>query len=455
MTADPPRSGPSVDEPVLLDESPAGGQGAPTQATPTEEYGTGGLRALAGRVSWALVAETVNLVGTAILFLLLAQRLDPEGYGVLQAVVSVALIGGPLATFGANWQLIRRAVVSDDPAVEAGRAISTALIGTTVVAALLTALALMVPGALPDISRVTIALVLVAQMPAYWLVELALTSAVARADLRAAAQIRVAATVLRVLALVAFVLAGSRSVDTWAWYFAIGNLAAAGAALAMLTRSLGRRPRLELPPVREFTTGFPYGLGNTTEGFLSASDRPLLQQYGHVAATGLYGAGYRLVTLGMIPLLALLKAQDRRFFRQGAMGSAASHRAALAMAAHGLAATVPVAIGLWIAAPLLPLVLGSAWDETTDIIRLLAVLPVIKGFQYSFGNALTAAGNQQTRMWLTGAAAVGNLLGNLRFIPSGSWRAAVATTLVAEVALALALAVASFRLGRSADRGAS
>jgi O-antigen/teichoic acid export membrane protein len=416
---------------------------APVDTPVDEEYETGGLRALTGRVSWAIVAEVANLVGTALLFLVLAKLLGSEDYGSLQAVISIAVIAGPLATFGANWQLIRRTVVSDDPAGEAGRAISIAGLGTVAALVVLVVVALAVPAALSDISRLTVALILVAQMPAYWLVELAATSAVARAKLRLAAQMRVSAIVVRLLVLGLFVVVGSHSVDTWAWYFAAGNLAAAGVTLWQLARSLGRWPSLTRPEASEFTTGFPYGVGNTTEGFLSASDKPLLKQYGFDAATGVYSAGYRVVTLGFVPMMALLRAQDRRFFRQGANGPAASHRAAARMSVHALAATIPVAIGLWVTAPLFELVLGSDWADTEGVIRLLALLPVVKGFQFAFGNALTAAGNQVSRMWLTGMAAVGNLVGNIIFIPSGSWRAAVATTLVAEVGLAIAFAATS------------
>lgn len=444
--------GPPAEADGAVPGSSAPGEGEDT-APVEEEYGTGGLRALTGRFSWAIVAEAANLVGTALLFLVLAEVLGPEDYGSLQAVISIAIIAGPLATFGANWQLIRRTVVSQDPAVEAGRAISIAGIGTVAALVGLVVVAVVLPGALADISRLTVALILVAQMPAYWLVELAATSAVARADLRLSAQMRVAAIVVRLLTLGLFVGIASHSVDTWAWYFAAGNLAAAGVTLWLLARSLGRWPRLTRPDRAEFTTGFPYGLGNTTEGFLAASDRPLLKQYGFDAATGVYSAGYRVVTLGFVPMMALLRAQDRRFFRQGANGPAASHRAAARMSVHALAATIPVAIGLWVSAPLFELVLGTDWADTEAVIRLLALLPVIKGFQFAFGNALTAAGNQISRMWLTGVAAVGNLVGNIVFIPSGSWRAAVATTLVAEVGLAIAFAVASHHYAGLDPRG--
>ncbi len=426
---------------------------AETQTFIREEYSTGGLRSLFGRVGWAVFGELINLVGTALLFLVLADQLGTVDWGSLQAVVSIAIIVGPLATFGANWQLIRRVVVSGDVGQEVGRAVSVATIGTGGAAVVMILLAVAIPALLPDVSRMTIALVLVARMPAYWLSELAATAAVARGDLRLATLIRIVVVGVRLWGLTVFVAVGGGSIDAWAWYFAGTEVLAAAVAHIALGWSEGRWPRLGRPPFSEFTTGFPYGLGNTTEGVLAASDRPVLKQYGFDAATGIYAAGYRVVSLGFVPLMALLRAQDQRFFRQGAGGSAASHRAGLAMSRHGLVATVPVAVALWLLAPYFDLLLGDDWSEAGDVIRVLALLPVIKGFQFAFGNALTAAGNQTARLWLTAAAAGGNFIGNLLLIPRFSWKAAAGTTMVAELGLAIGFAVASLFYART--RGGS
>jgi O-antigen/teichoic acid export membrane protein len=218
-----------------------------------------------------------------------------------------------------------------------------------------------------------------------------------------------------------------------------------------LARSLGGLPRLRRPRLGELATGFPYGAGNTTEGFLAASDRPLLSQYGFRGEDGIYAAGYRIVSLGFVPLMALLRAQDRRFFRQGALGSGAGHRAGAMMSLHGLVATVPVSLALWVAAPHLDLVINDAYAEAGTVIRWLALLPLVKGFQFAFGNALTAAGNQQARLWLTGAAALGNFGGNLWLIPSRGWRGAAITTLVAEIGLAVGFVAASLFYARAED----
>ncbi len=421
---------------------------------PDEEgYGTGGIRSLFDRVSWAAVAEVTNLVAVALVFKILSDLLSTADYGEFTGVVAIATIIGPLSTFGANWVLIRRGVLNNNIRAETGRAIYTAATGTGVAVLVVIAVVMGLPDVLSDYARDTMLLILIGQVIAYWLLELGVTSAVTMADLRQAAILRTVAGVIRILTVVVFAVGPGDSVDAWAWYFAGGQILAATAVHLMLARSFGGGPTLHLTTLAEYRAGFPYGLGNTTESFLAASDRPLLSQAGFRGQDGIYGAGYRVVSLGFTPMMALLKAQDRRFFRHGAGGSASAHQAGTKMALHSLAATVPVSAVLWLVAPALTLVINDRFAEAEEVIRYLALLPVIKGFQFSFGNSLTAAGTQQTRMWLTGLAALGNLVGNVILIPTRGWQAAAITTLAAEICLAVSFAIASFvYAGRHGDQ---
>jgi O-antigen/teichoic acid export membrane protein len=421
---------------------------------PDEEgYGTGGLRSLFDRVSWAAVAEVTNLLAVALVFKILSDLLSTADYGEFTGVIAIATIIGPLSTFGANWVLIRRGVLHNNIRAETGRAIYTAATGTGLAVLLVIAVVIGLPDVLSDYARDTMLLILIGQVIAYWLLELGVTSAVTMADLRQAAILRTVAGVIRILTVVAFAVGPGASVDDWAWYFAGGQILAALAVHVLLARSFGGGPTLRLTTLAEYRAGFPYGLGNTTESFLAASDRPLLSQAGFRGQDGIYGAGYRVVSLGFTPMMALLKAQDRRFFRHGAGGSASAHQAGSKMAVHSLAATVPVSAALWLAAPALTLVINERFAEAEEVIRYLALLPIIKGFQFSFGNSLTAAGTQQTRMWLTGLAALGNLIGNVILIPTRGWQAAAMTTLAAETCLAISFAIASFLYaGRHGDQ---
>jgi O-antigen/teichoic acid export membrane protein len=389
-----------------------------------------------------------------LIFKVLSDRLTTEAYGVLQGALAVALIAGPLSTFGANWTVTRRGVLVSDLRVELGRAISLAGVGTAIGAALMVAV---VPVFLPEVPLGVLIPVMVAQMPLFWISELALTAAVAQAKLKLTAKLRLVSGVIRIGALLAWVLYESsaappgdvltsenvyQSLRTWVWFFLVGNLVSAVVLHTVLAKSLGGWPRLRRPEVKEFREGAPYGVGNTTEGFLSYLDRLVLVGYSE-AQNGIYSAGYRIITLGLVPMTALLKAQDRRFFRQGAKGPLAMHTAAKSMALHSLLATVPVAIGLAALSPLMTVVISDDFAEAESVIRWLAILPIIKGFQFSFGNALSGGGHQTSRVVLTATVAVANLVANIVTVPLFGWQAAAVTTLIGEALLALGLATVS------------
>ncbi|MEM9655547.1 MAG: hypothetical protein AAGA65_25905, partial [Actinomycetota bacterium] len=161
-----------------------------TEAPEQEGYGTGGIRSLFDRMSWAVVAEITNLFAVALVFKVLSDLLSTADYGEFTGVVAIATIVGPLSTFGANWVLIRRGVLNDDLRSETGRAVYTAATGTGVAVLAVIAIAMALPDILPDYARDTMLLLLIGQVIAYWLLELAVTSAVALADLRQAAILR-------------------------------------------------------------------------------------------------------------------------------------------------------------------------------------------------------------------------------------------------------------------------
>jgi O-antigen/teichoic acid export membrane protein len=66
---------------------------------------------------------------------------------------------------------------------------------------------------------------------------------------------------------------------------------------------------------------------------------------------------------------------------------------------------------------------------------LLAFLPVVRSIATPGANVLTGTGRQRLRIIGTTGAGLFNLALNLMLIPSYGWRAAVVSTLIAEVLL--------------------
>lgn len=387
--------------------------------------------------AWSLLIEVPPLVTGFVTFATLVFLLEPELYGQIGTLVAVAAIVGPISTFGATWRLLQRVVTSANPKKDLGLAVVVVVVGTVSAACVSMVVSPLVVGSLIDSS--TTLVFLLAQVTGLWLIELAVTYTVGVGRLPVGAAIRVSSTIFRVGAVAVFAIGADHSVQMWVWHMGVSTLLAVGAAYIILEAKTDGSVKLSVPSLDEFATGLSYSLSSTTEGFLAASDRPILQRSGFAAATGTYSAGYRIVTLAFVPLLAWLKAQDRRLFAAGAEGIRPAYIAGKRIARSAAALMAAVSLLVLAMSPLLESALAAVrpeYRETANVVAWLSVLPFIKSIQFSFGNVLTAAKKQQTRLRLTLAATATNLIGNLIFIPIGSWRAAVATTLVAEVVLA-------------------
>ena len=207
---------------------------------PPRRAKSGPLGRLAGRFGWALVIEVLNLFTSAFIFLVLAQFITIEEYGRLGALTAIAAILGPISIFGSNWRLLRKLVITVDSKRDLGMALSIAVFGTTLAIGLV---ALVSPAIVPSIDRATVAIYLVGQLTAFWLIELAITYTVGVGRLQLGAGLRVAASTIRFLGLFAFIALDDHSLRSRALVTAVSGIVAAFVAhllLAMRTSGLPR-----------------------------------------------------------------------------------------------------------------------------------------------------------------------------------------------------------------------
>ncbi len=219
-------------------------------------------------------------------------------------------------------------------------------------------------------------------------------------------------------------------------------------------RAFGLTPRFEPASFSDLPPGIPFSVNSVNESLVDSSDRWLLTRFDHKADAVLYTLGARLVQFGYLPLRTLLRAYDADLFGAGKDGVRAALVVTRRMIKPGMAIAAAVGLSFLLLAPLLPLVAGSDYDESVDVIRLLSVLPAIRMVQYLAGNILSAADRQPWRMTVTGLAMVTNLGLNLWLLREGTWRTAIFTTFVSELLLAgLLIGIVAYwvRRGRGRD----
>ncbi|MFT7650687.1 MAG: O-antigen/teichoic acid export membrane protein [Candidatus Poriferisodalaceae bacterium] len=380
-------------------------------------------------VLWTLGIEAGGVLASLATFLILAAVFGPAAYGVLGAVLALALIAGPFASFGASPMMMRRVANRASVRADFTTAFTTLCLGTFGATLAITALQ---PLIFSGISSGAVALLVLGQLPLFWIVELTIHLSLALGQQRVGAIIRLSTAAVRIAALVAFWASGSTSVGGWAVFAAISAAVASAVALFLAARSFGIRPEFERPQKSEFTEGFAFGLSNTAEGFLDASDRPLLVRYDYRPDAGLYNIAYRLIVLSYIPMMALIRARDRQIWQAGSVGVRASLDASRSLIRQTVAASAVVAAAAYVLAPVAIGLLDETWEDATIILRWLSVLPLLKAVQFPLGNILTVSGHPSLRLRLTVLSAIVNLGLNFLWIPQHSWRGAAAATLISE-----------------------
>ncbi len=208
-------------------------------------------------------------------------------------------------------------------------------------------------------------------------------------------------------------------------------------AIALVTRSFGR-PSFSPELLRRRTgEGFVFALSYSTDGVYNNVDKAMLGHYGMDAANGIYTMAYRAIDVSTVPVTSIHSAAFPTFFRKGTAGVRSTAEYALQL----LKRTAPLAmlstLGLLVAAPIVPHLLGKGFGESIAALRWLCLLPFFRSFQLSAGDALTGAGHQKLRLVIQAAAAAFNFGINLYLIPHYSWRGAAWSSLASDGMLAV------------------
>ena len=409
-----------------------------------------GPHGLVGRVGWSGVIEVLQLVGSLLVFIVLANQLSQVDYGIMSGVLSIAAVTAGLGSFGSHVLLVKRISQGGSLVSAWQRATSMAVVGLGA-SSLLVIVAQ--PLLLGGVDRWVYILLMVSQVNFFWLTELAVYVGNGTRRLKEAAQIRFMVILCRVLGLAWFVLFGNGDLRLWAIAAAVSFGVAVVLAVGYVWVVFGAAPSVMHGSWADVREGAPFSANAGSESLVDASDRPLLLNYGLEVDAGIYGLGGRVTQFGYLPLRILMRASDADLFQAGRHGVIPALAVTRSLLPPMLGVSIAVGLAMVVMAPVIPLVAGREWSQAVDAIRLLAALPFVRGVQYLLGNTLSATGLQGWRVGSTLSAAVVNFVLNLALLPTGSWRTAVFTTMVSELFLTAVLALVLYRKARIQVRG--
>ena len=396
--------------------------------------------------------QGVRAVLQGAYFVLIARAIGPDGYGAFVGAASYIAIAAPFSSIGSGNILIKN--VARDPStfgIYWGNALAITLVsGLALSFLLLLASRLILPAAISPWLLLSVAF---ADLIFSRLVDVSAQAFQAFDKIGRSAQLYTLSSFAKLMAVaVLFVQPSTASAVTWGWLYLFGTAASAIVALSLVRRDLGRAaPAVER--IRgELREGVHFSVSWSAQNLYNDIDKTMLARYATLESTGTYGAAYRLIDIAFVPVSSLLWASYAGFFRHGAGGLDASQkygrRFVPIVVLYGLAA----AAGLYVIAPLIPLVVGIKYRDTLFAVRWLALLPLLKSLHYFAGSVLAGAGFQGLRSRIQAGLAIFNVAINFWLIPAYSWRGAAWSSIATDGLLAALLWAAVIRLSRKASR---
>jgi O-antigen/teichoic acid export membrane protein len=390
---------------------------------------------LAQDTAWSLGLEAARVVGTLVSFTLLGRSLGAEGYGNYAALYAIVGPIGSLSASGVGLALLEHIIREDDDTETTFR---SCLSMSLVLGSLLAIASTIFATFIVDLRILTILAVLVLEMVMVPVFATATNLVRARDGFGAAARYLVGTQLVKVSILVVLFVMDELTIGA----FATTNLAIMAVLALTLVLNVGRRYEISSAPGaiqrRHLRSSFVYSAGITGLSLQTDGDKLLLASYGQTAATGIYAAAYRVVQLGLLPITAIIGATHHRFLEHDGNQKGQHLGRALVLSRVAVVYGIVVGLVLLLIAPLLPVLVGSEFDESVEVVRWLSPLVLIRGLAIFPLNGLMGLNQTTLRTVLLLVSSAISIGIYVWLIPEHSWRGAAIGTAVGEVFLAIA-----------------
>jgi O-antigen/teichoic acid export membrane protein len=392
---------------------------------------------LARNSIWMFAGQGASIAVQAVYFMVIARLLSSSQYGLFVGASALVTMIGQYSTLGAGVVLLRNVSADRSRFPEYfGNILLTLLpLGSLLVLVVhFSATWMMGPGSVRMLTVLAVSEFLFGQM-------IVCMSQVFQAfeRMRITATLNLSANVLRLAIALVLMARGERlSAEQWSYVTLALTCIAASIAVLTVLRRFGRpvfRPRLVLTHAGE---GLTYSLSGTATTASNDIDKTMLVHYGMSAQSGVYAMAYRVVDVCHMPIRSIHGAAFPRFFQlgrgDGIEGSAGFARRLLRKTVLlGLAGC----IGMFLAAPVIPHLVGASFSQSISALRWLCLIPLFRCFHLSAGDALVGAGYQRLRLIVQGIMAAANVALNIYLIPHYGWRGAAWSSLGTDGGMAI------------------
>lgn len=319
----------------------------------------------------------LRVVTQAAALTLSARLLGPHWYGVIAAAASLAILLGIVPNVGAGLVVIARARRQADAAAEMWRYAwpQHLVLGPTVSVVYVFAANHLTSGQLGLIAIMCIAVSEIVVTPISQQLS-ALLQAIDRVPL--SQFVLLMGLAIRVLGLAACFVLPLAPPTAYAASQLAASVAGLALALAVTRRhvSLGGQPRM--PRRDELRDGAAYSATSLIAANSMEIDKIIAVRVVSTHDAGLYASMSRIVSAGTLPIIGLMMSAQPQLFHKGAERAPETARLISHLALACLILGLLGALGLRICAPLLPIIMGTRFEEMISIVPIMAwVIPAM------------------------------------------------------------------------------
>ncbi len=407
--------------------------------------------------AWMFAGQGLSLVSQAVYFIVIARLLGTSEYGLFVGAAACVGIASQYSSFGSGLLFLR--YVSPDHSRFArywgNILLSTLSIGTVLVVVL----AALAPWLLHGTATGVVVMLAIGDCICGQMTLAVSQVFQAFEKMRYTAILNLLTSWSRMLVAVGMLVMMHRAHATqWVVASLAVSVATMVGGIVLVTRHFGLpkfEPKLFLQGARE---GLVFAVSGSTTSIYNDVDKAMLAHFGMNAANGVYTMAYRVIDIGTIPIRSIHAAAFPRFFRHGAGadGIRATEQYARKLLSKTALLGLAAAAALFLAAPVIPMLVGKSFLPSVTALRWLCLIPFLRSFHLSAGDALAGAGKQSWRLTFQMVAAALNVVLNLYLIPRYAWRGAAWASLATDGSLGVmmwivlrAMRERSQRVGRS------
>jgi O-antigen/teichoic acid export membrane protein len=387
---------------------------------------------------WMLFGQMSKVLIQAVYFVIIARYLGVAGYGAFIGTTAIVSIFSSFSGLGSGNILIKHVSRNHNlfSFYWANALLTTFSSGVFLVALVSVVSNFVMPSSIP-LSLVLV--IAIGDVIAAKVIDISGQAFQAFHLLKITATLQIMMSLLRCISVVVLAALSHPSIILWGIVYMSSSLLLMVIAIIITNRKLGK-PQLNfrVAPM-EWKEGLYFSLSQTMQSGYNDLDKAMLVKMSSLEVGGIYSAASRIIDVAFSPVRSLLYALYAKFFQSGKTGLKHSQSLLKKVLPVSFVYGIIVAAALYLAAPMIPSLLGEEYRSAVTAIQILSVIPLLRTIHYFAADALTGADYQGIRCVIQIVTALVNVLLNLVMIPEMSWTGAAMVSIFSNIFMGVCL----------------